>query len=213
MTDPVDVCQPAISKIDIYVTVILNVLTDLFLMSIPLPMLWQAKLPGKQKYFLLIMFSGGIFVMMAGILRCALILADPLTGAQAAGSWAVRETFVAVLIGNLPMIFPLARKWLAAVCPGWVGTGSNSSPVYERQLESHRLKRRTGGSGGEKSIGTTMGLSESEERIVGIVKNGEGIGVTIQRDIELGPRHERFQTLGSVDVAYGTGGYTAFVKP
>lgn len=33
----VDHCQPAISKIDLYVTVVLNVVTDMYLMSIPLP--------------------------------------------------------------------------------------------------------------------------------------------------------------------------------
>lgn len=38
--------------------------------------------------------------MMAGILRCVLILRDPVGGAQQAGSWAVRETFVATIIGN-----------------------------------------------------------------------------------------------------------------
>ncbi len=83
------------------------------------------------------MFSGGIFVMIAAILRCVLILTVSISlvlpvnlylslpadfylvqaganGAQQAGSWAVRETFVAVVIGNIPMIQPLftsaARK-------------------------------------------------------------------------------------------------------
>lgn len=32
-----DACQPAISKIDCLVTVVLNVVTDLYLISIPLP--------------------------------------------------------------------------------------------------------------------------------------------------------------------------------
>ncbi len=32
-----DHCQPAVSKIDLYVTVVLNVATDIYLMSIPLP--------------------------------------------------------------------------------------------------------------------------------------------------------------------------------
>lgn len=48
--------------------------------------------------------------MACGILRCALILLDPVNGAQQAGSWAVRETFVAVVIDNLPMIYPLCRQ-------------------------------------------------------------------------------------------------------
>lgn len=33
-----------------------------------------------------------------------------VNGAQQAGSWAVRETFVAVVIGNVPMIHPLFSR-------------------------------------------------------------------------------------------------------
>jgi hypothetical protein len=69
-----DFCQPAISKIDIFVTVVLNVVTDIYLLTIPLPMLWQSKLPPFKKAGLMVLFSGGAFVTMAGILRCVLIL-------------------------------------------------------------------------------------------------------------------------------------------
>ncbi|KXG54426.1 uncharacterized protein PGRI_075700 [Penicillium griseofulvum] len=105
--DPGNYCQPAVSKIDIYVTVVLNVATDLYLISIPAPMLVKARLKWREKLELLILFSGGLFVMMAGILRCVLILTAGANGAQQAGSWACRETFVAVIIGNTPMIYPL----------------------------------------------------------------------------------------------------------
>ena len=37
-------------------------------------MLFKARLRWREKLELLILFSGGIFVMMAGILRCVLIL-------------------------------------------------------------------------------------------------------------------------------------------
>lgn len=37
---------------------------------------------------------------------------DPVHGAQMAGSWAVRETFVAVVTSNIPMIFPLISHWV-----------------------------------------------------------------------------------------------------
>ncbi|KAB2576770.1 hypothetical protein DBV05_g4570 [Lasiodiplodia theobromae] len=113
--DPGNHCQPAISKIDLYVTVVLNVLTDAYLMSIPLPMLWRANLEIKRKLSLILIFGGGVFVMMAGILRCALVIKDPIHGAQAAGSWACRETFVAVIIGNAPMIYPLFRRGVERV--------------------------------------------------------------------------------------------------
>ncbi|KAF4808390.1 hypothetical protein CGCSCA5_v012447 [Colletotrichum siamense] len=113
--DPGNTCQPAISKVNILVTVVLNVLTDLYLMSIPIPMLWFSKLPLRKKLGLIVLFSGGIFVTMAGILRCVLIISDPVNGASQAGSWAVRETFVAVVTTNVPMVFPLIRRWFSPI--------------------------------------------------------------------------------------------------
>lgn len=47
--------------------------------------------------------------MMAGILRCVLILLAGPNGAEQAGSWAVRETFVAVVVSNMPIIYSLLR--------------------------------------------------------------------------------------------------------
>ncbi|CAK7225147.1 hypothetical protein SCUCBS95973_005762 [Sporothrix curviconia] len=134
--DPGNFCQPAISRIDIFVTVVLNVLTDIYLLSIPLPMLWKANLPATRKIGLMVLFSGGIFVTMAGILRCVLILTNPITGAQQAGSWACRETFVAVVTSNLPMIFPLARRY--------------GSPFFSsmRSGMSSKKSKTTGGGGG-----------------------------------------------------------------
>ncbi|KAL5341524.1 hypothetical protein BJX70DRAFT_359038 [Aspergillus crustosus] len=108
--DPGNYCQPAVSKIDVYVTVVLNVATDIYLISIPTPILFKARLPIHEKFELLVLFSGGIFVMAAGILRCVLIVTAGANGAQQAGSWACRETFVAVIIGNAPMIYPLLRR-------------------------------------------------------------------------------------------------------
>ncbi|KAJ5734948.1 uncharacterized protein N7483_000073 [Penicillium malachiteum] len=130
--DPGNHCQPAVSKIDIYVTVVLNVATDIYLISIPAPMLFKARLHWREKLELLILFSGGLFVMMCGILRCVLILTAGANGAEQAGSWACRETFVAVVIGNVPMIYPLLRR-LARRAGLYLTTksGSQSYPAYQ----------------------------------------------------------------------------------
>lgn len=40
-----DLCQPAVSKIDIYVTVVLNVSTDMYLISIPAPVFLSQTIP------------------------------------------------------------------------------------------------------------------------------------------------------------------------
>lgn len=69
-----DLCQPAISKINVLVTVVLNVLTDMYLLTIPLPMLWRASLKPAKKAGLMVLFGMGLFVTLAGILRCVLII-------------------------------------------------------------------------------------------------------------------------------------------
>ncbi|KAJ9637880.1 hypothetical protein H2199_007375 [Coniosporium tulheliwenetii] len=61
--DPGNLCQPAISKIDLYVTVVLNVATDMYLLTIPLPMLWKANMSKVKKYSLILVFGGAVFVM------------------------------------------------------------------------------------------------------------------------------------------------------
>lgn len=72
--EPTNFCQPAVSQIDIFMTVVLNVLTDFYIMSIPLPLLWKARVSGFKKVAMLFCFSGGLFVTTAGILRCVLIV-------------------------------------------------------------------------------------------------------------------------------------------
>ncbi|KAA6410620.1 MAG: short-chain dehydrogenase reductase sdr [Lasallia pustulata] len=141
--DPGNHCQPAISKMDLFFTVVLNVTTDMYLLSIPLPMLWKAQIAPRKKAWLILMFSGGIFVMMAAILRCVLILTAGANGAQQAGSWAVRETFVAVVINNVPMIQPfltrLAKK--VGVSFSTIGSGGDSShdtPLEDRSKASRK---------------------------------------------------------------------------
>ncbi|PYI25130.1 hypothetical protein BP00DRAFT_452407 [Aspergillus indologenus CBS 114.80] len=124
--DPGNYCQPAVSHIDVYVTVTLNVATDVYLISIPFPILFKARLPWREKLELVVLFSGGLFVMAAGILRCVLIVTAGANGASQAGSWACRETFVAVIIGNLPMIYPVCRRMVKRAGTYW---SSHSVPA------------------------------------------------------------------------------------
>lgn len=72
--DPGNYCQPAVSRIDIFMTLAFNVTTDFYLMSIPMPLLWKSRVSRLKKAALLFCFSGGIFVTAAGTLRCVLIV-------------------------------------------------------------------------------------------------------------------------------------------
>ncbi|KAI1108788.1 hypothetical protein F5Y14DRAFT_59865 [Nemania sp. NC0429] len=113
--DPGDGCQPAVSTRIVWVYASLNIISDLYLLSIPIPMLWNTTLALPKKIGLIILFSGGVFIIVCALIRAVLIVTDPIGGAQTAGSWAVRETFVAVITTNLPMVFPLISAWLKPI--------------------------------------------------------------------------------------------------
>ncbi|UKZ75632.1 hypothetical protein TrVFT333_003320 [Trichoderma virens FT-333] len=112
--DPGNVCQPAISNQIIWVYWAFNVTTDLYIISIPLPMLWTTSLKPWRKIGLIFLFSGGFLSLFAPLcdvrsLYWCVFYNDTANGAQLAGSWAVRETFVAVVTTNLPMLVPLLK--------------------------------------------------------------------------------------------------------
>ncbi|KAL9004278.1 MAG: hypothetical protein Q9188_002913 [Gyalolechia gomerana] len=108
--DPGNFCQPAISKLQVAVLITLNITTDIYLMSVPLPMIWASRLTPKKKWVLSVMFSGGILITVFGLLRCILILTSGENGPQQAGEWSICESFVAVIVGNLPMLYTLFQR-------------------------------------------------------------------------------------------------------
>jgi hypothetical protein len=69
-----DVCQPAVSAQVVWVYLAFNVITDVYLLSIPLPMLWKASLKPLKKMGLMVLFGGGILVIACATLRCVLII-------------------------------------------------------------------------------------------------------------------------------------------
>ncbi|RPB21961.1 hypothetical protein L211DRAFT_789466 [Terfezia boudieri ATCC MYA-4762] len=192
--DPGNHCHPAVSLINVYVPVVFNLVTDLYLMTIPMPLLWRANLTPKRKALLLCMFSGGVFIMMCSILRCYLIVTSPITGAQQAGSWACRETFVAVIIGNVPMIYPLflrvIKKAGNTINASRLGSSKRSGvssgaamELNERDKPSKPLRKKVN----PLSIPglTTLGRGDSEERIIGsrMGKENNIVGISVVTEV------------------------------
>ncbi|KAF5670103.1 integral membrane protein PTH11 [Fusarium heterosporum] len=132
--DPGNFCHPALSKIYIFVIVCLNVVTDAYLLAIPIHMLWGARIPTIKKYCLLVIFSGAIFVMIAGLLRCFLILLNPETGPEEGAAWAVRESFVAVVTANLPCIWAWMRQKLKPLLGSLLSSNKSSKNKDDVQL-------------------------------------------------------------------------------
>ncbi|GAB7324987.1 hypothetical protein MBLNU13_g08792t1 [Cladosporium sp. NU13] len=175
--DPGDVCQPAVSAQVVWVYLAFNVATDLYLLSIPLPMLWAAALKPLKKAGLMVLFGGGVLVIACATLRCVLIITDPINGAQLAGSWAVRETFIAVVTTNLPMVYPVFHVLLGRHISSWVSTMRSTHKTGENTGDlvtigggnlDPKAQRPRAPKGNNPMTNVTF--SESEERMMGVTE-------------------------------------------
>ncbi|ELR07746.1 hypothetical protein VC83_02962 [Pseudogymnoascus destructans] len=175
--DPGNVCQGAIARPIVWVTFISSVLTDIYLIMIPIPMLWGTKLRMAKKIAMTMVLGAGLFVLVCSLLKTIFVIVDAEHGAELAGRWGTREAFVSVITTNVPMIFPLVRAWLKPL----LGSGLFSShspsknPVGFRTIGGgYGGSNKTGGSRGRNKLGpyaaNGLSVSESEERIFQNVK-------------------------------------------
>ncbi|KAM5349936.1 hypothetical protein ACJ41O_006441 [Fusarium nematophilum] len=133
--DPGPLCRPTNSPAYVLVVVIPNILTDFYLLFIPLPLLWGVNISLRQRLTLMLLFSGALFIMMAGTIRAVVILTSGPDGALAGSSWACRETFVAIIVTNLPVIQPLLRKGASMI-----GLSALFSRQTNTTADSHQLR-------------------------------------------------------------------------
>lgn len=146
--DPGDNCYPGASKLNVTFISVLNISTDLYLMAIPLPIIYRAHLDIKRKISLMILFSGGWIVISFGILRCVTLVTVGPTEPSESGQWSVRESFLAVLVSNAPMVFPLVKRWSCAAM-GIVSTtrknskGSFPLDDFSKSRQSKRTVERS----------------------------------------------------------------------
>ncbi|KUJ24546.1 uncharacterized protein LY89DRAFT_634695 [Mollisia scopiformis] len=171
--DPGNACQGAVARPIVWVTFASSVITDIYLIMVPLPMLWGTSLRLVKKLAATFVLGAGVFVLVCSLLKTVFVIVDPVHGAQLAGEWGTREAFVSVVTTNLPMIFPLLKTWLKPL----FGSALSS----ERTNTKHPSGFRTIGDGGGGSSGPgrsrkpthvtdNLSFSESEERIVGDIK-------------------------------------------
>lgn len=136
--DPGPICYAGVSPILIGVTLAGNILTDIYLISIPVPALLRASLGRVQKISLVSLFSCSSLITAMAIVRVVVIVVvsgmRKLPGVFVAntpqnsnsngdGAWALRECFVGMVTTNLAPIIPLFRKWLSP----WLGRLESSS--------------------------------------------------------------------------------------
>lgn len=144
------------------------------MLGIPIPLIIRMRLPWRQKIVLIIVFSLGVFVIIAALMTKIFNLTDVYSPNYML--WYVREASVAVYVSNLPMIWPLLRKWfpcLRKLTPGVASPHeqySNKHNINNNNNKSIRgsrwMARATGGrrkSGGGDG-GSTFRLGEDSGR-------------------------------------------------
>ncbi|KAI0850376.1 hypothetical protein F5Y00DRAFT_260674 [Daldinia vernicosa] len=185
-------CMPAISAVQTIFVMITNTLTDFYLMAIPLPVVWKSHLPWRKKFILLIMFSGGFLEMAFGILRCVSILRLGDIDPAQSGYWSVRESFVSVVLTNMPMVYPIFRRFIEKGL-----SASRSRATSQGDTRGYKLSSLPGRAA---STGRRQNLSfsepndtawDSEEHIIADRGQGRSIGRE-EGSINL-PKH---QTIG-----------------
>lgn len=128
----------------------MNVVSDIIIILIPIPILVKLQVPLHRKAILTAMFSSGIFIMICTILRAYYSLKS-LTTLSIALGWANRECFVAAIVVSLPGIKPLFRN------TRWVGS-SNRGKQYNYTGPSSSGYNNFGskGSGNTKTYITSL---------------------------------------------------------
>lgn len=116
-------------------------------------------LPWRQKIVIFVIFSLGIFVILAALLTKIYNLTNVYDADYML--WYIREASVAVYTSNLPMIWPLLRDWfpcLRALTPGADRTEERRAAraAMTSRYASRRYTRRTTNFSSKASGGTTL---------------------------------------------------------
>jgi phosphatidylglycerophosphate synthase len=196
-----------------YVGAILNVVTDVIMLAIPLPMLWGLQLKFSKKLAIGLFICSGTFVIAAAIVRAALTLGNTPSGLNI-NRWGVRETIVGIITVNLPILRPMFRKGF------WRGSGFvEESSSYARsrnptkggyghgtfELRSQMDSKNGPASSDVELVTVPRSSSRSSGRSSDLEKDG-GDGTSIQNGIVVveqtyhvssAPRNDGDEELGS----------------
>ncbi|KAH8703898.1 hypothetical protein BGW36DRAFT_423441 [Talaromyces proteolyticus] len=89
--------------------------TDMIIIAIPIPILIKLRIKLIRKLTIGALLCSGIFIMVSALLRCVLSLVN-IKNINVAAIWAARESFVAFVAVNAPIIKPLfnTSTWVSA---------------------------------------------------------------------------------------------------
>ncbi|KAK2013866.1 hypothetical protein LZ32DRAFT_627961 [Colletotrichum eremochloae] len=100
-----------------YVNAAGNIITDIAVFALPMPVFWHLKLPQKQKILLMGIFSLGFFTVAISIVRIQFLdIETDFTWTNVQASlWSLGEISSAIICASLPTLRPLLAKLFPAL--------------------------------------------------------------------------------------------------
>ncbi|KAJ5118463.1 hypothetical protein N7448_010170 [Penicillium atrosanguineum] len=127
------------SVISICYSTAVDIITDLLIMSLPLRILWNARINSKQKVGLVIVFSLGFIIIAAAIVRAVEISGKAYSDQAALAVWSIAESSISVIVGCLPPFKTLiSSKSMGSYNYGSSNFNPNS---YNRNASARPTKR------------------------------------------------------------------------
>ncbi|PNS15374.1 Non-canonical poly(A) RNA polymerase PAPD5 [Sphaceloma murrayae] len=170
-----------------------NIPTDLAMLSISIPIVYRLQVPLKQKLLVGVLFSMGIFVVIAAILTKVFNLSDVYSTSYML--WYIREASVATYVANLPAVWPLVRHVFPCL-------RSVSSVKYSGQVKygdvyggNSGMMRTTGRQ--KTGNNTVIDAMEMDERALkydgdSSSDRNQDLGVLVHTTVEITKERENF---------------------
>lgn len=141
-------------------------------MCVPFPLIIEAKIPPFQKAILGLLFSSGIFIMIAAVLRAYYSVSN-ISNLETALGWASREALVSVIVVCAPGIKPLLGrfKWFQSFKSSNNGYGYSGNQRNTTTGKSGVLHSK---SGNFTAVGTQNDDNNEHPYEMGILKKNKG---------------------------------------
>ncbi|KAF6815465.1 hypothetical protein CMUS01_12440 [Colletotrichum musicola] len=178
---------------NLLVTSFLNVMTDAAILSLPIPVLREIRVPFYKKVFIAILICSGLFVIAAAIMRLAVTLgSNPST--ITVNRWGVRECEIGLLAINAPNLRPLftRRFWQWHYRP----PARNSDPMASARRSRTTIGRRRRRALRQDSM---LGwISSTKSRISSVIGTQRG-GSPVDEELGEARNQQELEPLDKVD--------------
>ncbi|KAJ5625380.1 hypothetical protein N7510_001689 [Penicillium lagena] len=148
-----------------------NLITDVFILVLPVPIVWGLNRPMGERAALIGIFGLGTFVSIISIVRIVLLTPpddpDPLWDGTQGTVWTAVETSIGVVCVNLPSMAPLFRRYILRhdIVTSSRSGGSSYPPARKPRYGTGSSSRYRGSLDSMNPLGTEQELPDSQREI------------------------------------------------